>query len=159
MLTETRQILGSAGPAVAQGSGDFSEGAEKFAVGRILVVDDEALIRWSVAEMLQLAGYAVVVTDDAASARRCLREGPPFDAVLLDLELPDSGDLGLLRTVRAMAPDTPVVLMSAFLSDEIEEQAYRFGAASVLKKPFDLGGLVALVDILGRSDRAHHPGR
>ena len=60
---------------------------------RVLVVDDEPLIRWSLSETLEQSGHAVVEAGDAEGALRALSAGRPFDVVLLDYRLPDSNDL------------------------------------------------------------------
>ena len=71
---------------------------------RVLVVDDEPLIRWSLSETLEQSGHAVVEAGDALNAVRSVSAGEPFDVVLLDYRLPDSNDLELLATIRALAP-------------------------------------------------------
>jgi CheY-like chemotaxis protein len=65
---------------------------------RVLVVDDEPLIRWSLSETLSEGGHLVSEAGDGESALRTLTAGPlPFDVVLLDYHLPDSHDLALRR--------------------------------------------------------------
>ena len=64
---------------------------------RVLVVDDEPLIRWSLGETLEQSGHAVVEAGDAESAFRAVSAGGPFDVVLLDYRLPDSNDLNCSR--------------------------------------------------------------
>src|SRR5512132_938251 len=94
----------------------------------ILVVDDEELIRWSVGQSLQDAGYQVL---EAASARETLERvnaGQEICVILLDLKLPDSRDLGLLRTLRTLAPRCRIILMTAHGSAETFEEAIRAGA-------------------------------
>src|SRR6185436_59550 len=66
---------------------------------RVLVVDDEPLIRWSVAETLGERGFEVVETGDALATRVAVRADPSFDVVLLDYRLPDSDDLSLLASI------------------------------------------------------------
>ena len=66
------------------------------AVPRVLIVDDEPLIRWSVSETLADHGCEVVETGDAHGARLAVGDDQPFDVVLLDYRLPDSDDLSLL---------------------------------------------------------------
>jgi DNA-binding NtrC family response regulator len=105
---------------------------------RVLVVEDELLIRWSIAEMLTGAGHSVVQAEDAASAVRELRSGVDPDVVLLDLRLPDSSDLSLLSNVRQLSPRSAVVLMTAFGTAEVKAEALNLGAAEILSKPFDM---------------------
>ncbi len=108
---------------------------------RVLVVDDEALIRWAVNETLTEAGHQVVQAADARSALRVLNNmRPPVDVVLLDLRLPDCSDLTLLSTIRTISPDSAVVLMSAHASADVAEEARALGAFKVLPKPFDVDG-------------------
>jgi CheY-like chemotaxis protein len=113
---------------------------------RVLVVDDEPLIRWSVAETLSGIGLDVEQASDAASALAIMTTGPlKFDVIVLDLRLPDMHDLSLLATMRQLQPAASIVLMTAFGTDEIIERAIGLGAGSVLHKPFELGSLVDAV--------------
>jgi DNA-binding NtrC family response regulator len=113
---------------------------------RALVVDDEPLIRWSVAETLGGLGLDVEQAADAASALRAITvPGTVYDVVVLDLRLPDMNDLSLLGTIRQLQPDATVVLMTAFGTDDIVERAIAMGAVSVLNKPFELGKLIDAV--------------
>lgn len=106
---------------------------------RVLVVDDEALIRWAVCETLTRAGHQVVEASDARSALRTLGDTHgAIDVVLLDLRLPDSTDLTLLSRIRTLSPDCAVVVMSAHASAEVAAEARAMGAFDVLPKPFDL---------------------
>jgi DNA-binding NtrC family response regulator len=113
---------------------------------RILVVEDEALIRWSIAETLGQEGHTVMEADDAASAVRALEDaGGDIDVVLLDYRLPDSNDLGLLANVRRLQPRSAVVMMTAYGTPEVTEGALALGAYRVVGKPFDMHGLGSLV--------------
>lgn len=111
---------------------------------RILIVDDEALIRWSVAESLEDAGFT---TSEAGSAAEAITQlgANGFAVILLDLRLPDSSDLGLLRRIRQMAPDARVILMTAHGTPEILAEARELGAVNTLNKPFDMARIVGLV--------------
>lgn len=113
---------------------------------RVLVVDDELLIRWSLAETLTDHGYIVSEAADAASVRRIVSDGGDKpDVVLLDFRLPDSDDLGLLATVRRDAPNAQIVLMTAFGTPEVVKGAMDLGAFRVVGKPFEVHDLAALV--------------
>ena len=114
---------------------------------RVLVVDDEPLIRWSITEKLEAHGYTSMEAADAQSAIRALESGADKpDVIFLDYRLPDSHDLGLLRAVRALAPDAAVVMMTAFGTPEMFKEAIELGAYRVLSKPFDVMQLPALAD-------------
>ena len=115
-------------------------------VPRVLVVDDELLIRWSLGEALTAAGYTVVEGCDAAEARRAMgdRAHPP-DVVVLDYRLPDSDDLGLLTSIRREAPTVPVILMTAHGTAEVVRGALDLGAYRVVSKPFEVHDMASLV--------------
>jgi two-component system response regulator AtoC len=123
------------------------EPAEESAPLRVLIVDDEALIRWSLVQTLHDSGHEAIEATDAASAVRTIREAArPFDVALLDLRLPDSQDLGLLAEMRLLAPRTQVILMTAYGTPEIVQDAVDLGAFRVIGKPLemrDIAGLVA----------------
>ncbi len=119
---------------------------------RVLVVEDEPLIRWSIAETLSHGGHMVLEADTAMGAVRRITSTPdPFDVVLLDYRLPDSNDLGLLAAVRRLMPHSAVVMMTAYGTPEITKNALELGAYRVMSKPFDLGELSTLArTVLGR---------
>jgi DNA-binding NtrC family response regulator len=113
---------------------------------RVLVVDDERLLRWAVAETLTAHGYEVSEAADAKSALKAIGASrTSTDLVLLDLFLPDACDLRVLNLVRTIVPSVPVILMTAFSTPEIVEQALAVGARVILK-PFDMDTLTALIE-------------
>lgn len=112
---------------------------------RVLVVDDELLIRWSIAETLKEHGHTVVEAESGAGALRALESSPAVDAVVLDYRLPDTHNLSLLAQIRRVAPRTPVILMTAFGTPEVVEGALDLGAYDVMDKPFDMNELEAVV--------------
>src|ERR1051325_3508322 len=114
---------------------------------RVLVVDDEPLIRWSISETLGDNGYEVVDSGDAESACNAVRRAsPPFDVILLDLRLPDSEDLSLLRAIRQITPTTRVILMTAFGTQDVIDGALDLGAYRVMDKQFEIQEMGRLVD-------------
>jgi DNA-binding NtrC family response regulator len=113
---------------------------------RVLVVEDEALTRWSIAETLAGHGHAVVEAGSAATAVDALHAwADPIDVVLLDLRLPDSSDLTLLADIRRLRPESAVVMMTACGSPELARHARELGACDVVDKPFDMDTLEQLV--------------
>lgn len=125
---------------------------------RVLVVEDEALIRWSIAETLVHAGHTVVEASNATMAVQALTETrEPIDVVLLDYRLPDSSDLALLASVRQLRPESAVVMMTAYGTPEVTKGALELGAHRVVSKPFDMHTLESLVlDAYGsRSNHAN----
>ena len=133
-------------PPAPEPCGEIPEAQKKSPGLRVLVVDDEPLVLWSITEMLRSRGMQV---QEAASAKTALRvftgdEEPP-DVVLLDLNLPDSADLAPLSMMRKIAPKTRVILMTAYGTPEVCAEARRLGVFTVMEKPFDLDTLDGLV--------------
>lgn len=113
---------------------------------RVLVVDDEPLICWSLAEALSESGDVVSEAATGEAALRALATAVrPIDVVLLDYQLPDSHDLGLLASVKRVAPRSQVILMSAYCTPEVASAALAMGAHSVVNKPIDMCDVPVLV--------------
>ena len=117
---------------------------------RVLVVDDEPLIRWWLSESLGARGYEVVEAEDGHGAVGAMAESDAaFDLVLLDYRLPDSIDLALLSQLRRLGPDARFILMTAYGTPELEQQALDIGACAVVTKPFAIED----VETLNSDDR------
>ena len=110
----------------------------------ILVVDDEALVRWSLKERLGREGYDVLEAGTAADAIAQIPGG--VDLVLLDYRLPDGDGLQVLGRIKTQAPDIQVILMTAFSTVENAVEAMKLGAFHYVNKPFNLDEVVLLVD-------------
>jgi two-component system response regulator AtoC len=109
----------------------------------VLVVDDEALIRWSLAERLKADGYEVLEADTARAALEQLPEG--VDLVLLDYRLPDTDGVSVLRKIKEFDQDILVVLLTAYASVETAVEAMKLGAYHFANKPFNLDDVAAIV--------------
>lgn len=109
----------------------------------VLVVDDEQLIRWSLAERLKADGLHIV---EAGTAHEALeRFGPDVDLVLLDYRLPDGDGLRVLKKMKAAQPDVPIILLTAFSSIETAVEAMKQGAYHYANKPFNLDEIALVV--------------
>jgi len=139
------EVFEENGPEVgSEARGKFLLDAKK-SPRHVLVVDDEPLIRWSVAESLSDLGFDVEEASDAGSAlRKVTTTSVPYDVVVMDLRLPDMNDLSLLGTVRQLLPAAALILMTAFGTPEIFADAAAMGA-TVITKPFELDELTRLV--------------
>lgn len=106
-------------------------------MSRILVVDDEPLIGWSLRELLSDQGHDVAV---AASAEEAMETCAYFaaDAILLDVRLPGRDGIAAIPDLRSRAPAAPVVVMTAFGDLDTAVRAVQAGAFDYLLKPFDL---------------------
>ncbi|HXQ30407.1 MAG TPA: sigma-54 dependent transcriptional regulator [Steroidobacteraceae bacterium] len=113
---------------------------------RILVVDDESDIRSTLKEVLTDEGHEVDVAADAAQARAARARHEP-DLVLLDIWMPDTDGITLLREwSRAGAPSCPVVMMSGHGTVETAVEATRLGAFDFIEKPLSLAKLLRVVE-------------
>jgi two-component system response regulator AtoC len=110
----------------------------------ILVVDDEQLIRWSLAERLRSEGYEVLEAENGAEALEHAQEG--VDLVLLDYKLPDLDGVTILRKLKELDPDTLVILLTAYASVDTAVTAMKLGAYHFANKPFDLDTIAAMVE-------------
>ena len=112
---------------------------------RILVVDDEKLIRWSVGERLQRGGYEVLSAESGEEALEILGAQSP-DLILLDVRLPGIDGLATLQRALALAPELAVLMMSAHSTVDIAVEAMKHGAIDFLVKPFPFQALDAAVE-------------
>ncbi|TPW20311.1 MAG: two component, sigma54 specific, Fis family transcriptional regulator [Elusimicrobia bacterium] len=107
---------------------------------KILIVDDEELIRWSLSEELAAAGYRTLSAENVDEGLALVEKETP-DLILTDLRLGRRTGLDLLKEVRRGHPATPVILMTAFADLSSAVSALREGAADYISKPLQLGGL------------------
>ena len=112
---------------------------------RILVVDDEKLIRMSLRAMLEQEGYEVREAEDGAAADVQLRDDLAIDLVLLDYRLPDTTGLDILRKLKHDRPDTGAILITAHSSIDNAVEAIKLGAYDYLNKPVHRDDLLATV--------------
>ncbi|HTL43164.1 MAG TPA: sigma-54 dependent transcriptional regulator [Vicinamibacterales bacterium] len=110
----------------------------------ILVVDDEELIRWSLASRLTDEGYRIIEAATAADALARHAEGRT-DLVLLDYKLPDGDGLSVLSQIKDRDPDTLVILLTAHSTIDMAVEAMKRGAYHYANKPFNLDEIALLV--------------
>lgn len=107
---------------------------------KILVIDDELLIRDLLYDFFAEKGWDVAVSDSGASGQELLRNRK-FDFALVDLKMPEMDGLALIRKIRALYPDMPVAIMTAFPSFETAVDALRLKVDDYFTKPFNINQL------------------
>ncbi len=111
---------------------------------KILVVDDEHLIRWSLEQNLKKQGYEVVTAGTGEDALRLVREEQP-DLVLLDIQLPGISGIDVLEKIKDHDEDIIVIMVTANSGLENAVRAMRLGAYDYVSKPFNLEELAIVV--------------
>jgi two-component system response regulator HydG len=109
---------------------------------RVLVVDDRLDMATSVAEGLRAAGFDATPTNDAVDALATIRGDATFDAIVTDLRMPKVDGLQLLDASLEVAPERPVIVMTAYGAIDTAVAAIRRGAYHYLTKPFKVEELV-----------------
>ncbi len=118
---------------------------------RILVIDDDALLRGAIRVVLESAGYEVLEAGDGNAGLRLHRE-PGADLLVVDLFMPERDGLEVIRAVRAEAPQAKIIAMSGGSSLQLDllDAAAAFGASRTLRKPFRPNALLTVVrELLG----------
>ena len=111
----------------------------------VLIVDDDALLRWAIAQTLAARGHVVSEAANGESAVAAFASCDRIDLVLLDLWLPDSTDLRVLALMRAIQSEVPILVMTAHPTADFADEAAALGA-SAIEKPFDMVTLAALIE-------------
>jgi len=112
---------------------------------RLLIVEDEPLLRITMADALRKEGWAVDVAEDGVKGA-ALFEQHMHDLVLSDLVMPRLGGLDLLRRIKALQPETTMVIITAHGTVDRAVEAMREGAADFIAKPFSMAQLMVRLD-------------
>ncbi|MFQ5825389.1 MAG: sigma-54-dependent transcriptional regulator [bacterium] len=122
---------------------------------KILIIDDDKLVTWSLSRDLKSNGCEVAVAVDGESGVAAFREHAP-DVVLLDLKLPDIDGLEVLRKLKQETPEAIIIMMTAYATVQTAVQAVKLGANDFVKKPFTYEELKL---ILNRALESHQLSR
>ncbi|MGB2984785.1 MAG: sigma-54 dependent transcriptional regulator, partial [Phycisphaerae bacterium] len=114
---------------------------------RVLIIEDEKLIRWSLRQKFEARSYQVTEVENGADALKAL-DASAYDLIMLDYRLPDTTGLDVLRTVRETDSDVVVIMMTAYSSIESAVDAIKLGAYDYLTKPFNMD------EVLRKADKA-----
>ena len=113
-------------------------------IRKVLVADDENLIRWAITEALRREGYEARCVEDGVKALETL-EKEEFDFVITDLFMPGIDGWRVLERARADYPCTKVIIITARGSWETERKAKEMGAYGYVEKPDIIDGIKALI--------------
>ena len=111
---------------------------------RILVVDDDHAMRLALSESLESCGYDIVAAENGSEAVELFRKGK-FDLVVTDMKMPGMTGIEVLRGVKKLSPEIPVILITAYGTVGTAVEAMKEGAAEFIMKPFSLDDLEAVV--------------
>ncbi len=114
--------------------------------GRVLVVDDEAGIRFSLRGILEDEGFAVAEAESGEAGLEALEGGEPFDLMFLDIWLPGLDGMAVLERVKDSRPDLPVVMISGHGTIETAVTAIKKGAFDFIEKPLSLEKVVVAAE-------------
>lgn len=115
------------------------------AIEKILIVDDEALVRNFLAETLRRKNLEVSTAENGMKAVQLLKENV-YDLVITDMRMPDLTGIDIIKKVRELSPSTLIIVITAFGSIENAVEAMRLGAFNYLIKPFSPDTIEAVID-------------
>ncbi len=111
---------------------------------KILIVDDEKLLRWSLSENLTKEGYTVLTAEKGQEGLSLFVEEQP-DLILLDIHLPDISGINVLESIKKENPNAIVIMITAFGDIETAVKTIKVGAYDFVEKPFNLDKLKILI--------------
>jgi two-component system response regulator AtoC len=110
---------------------------------KVLVVEDDPITRWNLAEFLNAQGFDVDQIPDGMRALERFKQ-QSYDLVITDFRIPGLDGLKLIQRVRSVSPATPVIIMTGTPSLD-QDSAQALGAAAFIRKPLHLGNLLARI--------------
>jgi DNA-binding NtrC family response regulator len=118
--------------------------------GRILVIDDEDIVRLSCSRTLVPEGYELKMAKNGLEGIKMLEE-ESFDLVLTDLKMPNMDGIEVLGTIKEKWPKTDVVIVTGYQTVETAVKAIKLGAFDYIEKPFTPDTLIATVSNVFRA--------
>lgn len=114
-------------------------------IEKVLVVDDELIMRNFLSEALKRKGIEVTTAENGQKASALLQESS-FDMVITDMKMPGMSGIDIVRKVKELSPSTLVIVITAFGTIENAIEAMRAGAFDYLIKPFPIESLIAIIE-------------
>jgi two-component system response regulator HydG len=115
---------------------------------KVLVVDDDRRMVKTICDILRIKGYEAVPAYTGSEALELVRSCDPV-CVLMDVKMPGMDGVETAKGIKSQFPDLPVILMSAYVTEEVAEKAKTQGAVAVLAKPFDIQAVLSFLSSLG----------
>ena len=116
---------------------------------KILVVDDDKLIRWSLKEMLSQEGYevdAVATTAEALTHAECTN----YNLICADIDIEDENGIEMLKEIKTVQSEAKIIILSAYSRNQVEPQVENLSIYSIIEKPFQSEQIKGIVkDVLG----------
>jgi two-component system response regulator AtoC len=125
---------------------------------KVLIVDDEFLIRYSLQNLIEREGFSVITADSGLHALQQFEEEKP-EIVILDIRLPDANGLNLLKTMKEISPSVTVVMVTACPDIQSSVEAIKMGAFDYLDKPIDFEKLIGIMNTLKQEERSQDQKR
>lgn len=112
--------------------------------GKLLVIDDESIVRTSCKRVLSPEGYEVRLAANAFEGIRLMEE-EQFDVVLTDLKMPDMDGITVLETIKERWPETQVIVITGYQTVDTAVKSIKLGAFDYIEKPFTPDALLSAV--------------
>ncbi len=125
---------------------------------KILVVDDDKLIRWSLKEIFSQEGYTV---DTVATAKDALKQAKniTYELIFADLEISDENGIEMLKNAKIFQPDAKIIILSALTKQQIEPKIGNLSIFSIIEKPFRSEHIKTIVkEALGSTNHENESG-
>lgn len=114
---------------------------------KVLVVDDDLRMVRTICDILRIKGYEAIVANCGEEAVEKIKSAVP-DCVLMDIRMPGINGIETLKILKGIVPNLPVILMSAYATEEQATEAKQQGAYTVLNKPIDIQAVLAFLSLL-----------
>jgi DNA-binding NtrC family response regulator len=112
---------------------------------KILVVDDEEIVRLTLSAMIDHMGHTAECVNDGLAGKQALKNNK-FDAAFVDIRMPGLDGMSLLKWATQKRLDLPIIIMSGHGVEDSRDEALQSGAFSFLSKPFSLVGIKGLIE-------------
>jgi two-component system, NtrC family, response regulator HydG len=119
----------------------------------IMVVDDDTALAEGIADVLDAKGYNVYIANDGFEALDMVKKDN-FEIVLMDIKMPVMNGVETYKRIKAVRPLVKVIMMTAYSTENLVDEAMYEGTVEVMNKPVDLDRLLALIEAIACSARA-----